>query len=63
MSIPVYFALFWLQSIFYVMAIVGTILTLRPKMLMLPYYFCMINAAVFFGVYHTMTSRRSMAWK
>jgi biofilm PGA synthesis N-glycosyltransferase PgaC len=58
-----YLALLWLQAIFYLLALAGTLFLLRPKTLMLPYYFCMINAAVFFGVYHTMTSRRSMAWK
>ena len=60
---PVYATLLWLQIAFYVLAITGALIPLRPKMLMLPYYFCMINAAVFFGVYHTMTSRRGMAWK
>ena len=62
-SSPLYLALFWLQALFYMLALAGVLFRLRPKSLMLPYYFCMINAAVFFGVYHTMTSRRSMAWK
>jgi hypothetical protein len=30
---------------------------------MLPFYFCMINVATFFGFYHALTERRSMAWK
>ncbi len=62
-SNPFYRALFVLQGIFYLFAVAGTLIRLRPKTLMLPYYFCMINTAVFFGVYHAMTSRRSMAWK
>lgn len=51
------------QVLFYVLSIVGALVRLRPKLLMLPYYFSMINAAVFLGVYHALTSRRSMAWK
>ena len=62
-SSPVYLALFWAQAVFYLFALAGTLFLLRPKTLMLPYYFCMINAAVFFGVYHAITSRRGMAWK
>ena len=55
--------LFWLQALFYLLAILGTKLPLKPKLLLLPYYFSMINAAVFFGLYHTLTSRRTMVWK
>jgi hypothetical protein len=36
---------------------------MRPKALMLPYYFCMINLATFFGFYHALTERRKLAWK
>src|SRR5258708_13716710 len=57
---PLYFVLFCGQLIFYLLAIVGAIWRLRPKMLGLPYYFCMINAAAFFGLYHPLTSPRTM---
>jgi cellulose synthase/poly-beta-1,6-N-acetylglucosamine synthase-like glycosyltransferase len=60
---PFYAALFVLQAVFYAMAILGTIFQMRPRTLLLPFYFCMINAATFFGVYHALTSRRRMAWK
>lgn len=60
---PLYRLLFIGQSIFYVFALLGTVVKLRPKAIMLPFYFCMINAATFFGVYHALTSRRKMAWK
>jgi len=63
LGVPLYRALFVLQAVFYALALAGTFARLRPKMLMLPYYFCMINAAVFFGVYHALTQRRGMAWK
>jgi biofilm PGA synthesis N-glycosyltransferase PgaC len=61
-SAPFYRALFFLQVMFYVLALAGMLFRLRPKSLMLPYYFCMINTAVFFGVYHALTSRRTMTW-
>lgn len=48
---------------FYMLAVAGTLGQLRPKSLRLPFYFCMINAATFFGLYHALTSRRKMAWK
>jgi cellulose synthase/poly-beta-1,6-N-acetylglucosamine synthase-like glycosyltransferase len=60
---PVYFALFCLQLGFYAFALVGIVGRLKPKVLMLPYYFCMINTAVFFGIYHALTNRRRMSWK
>ena len=60
---PWYTVLFCLQAMFYSMALLGTVFQLRPKTLLLPFYFCMINAATFFGLYHALTSRRRMAWK
>jgi len=62
-SSPFYSVLFWIQAAFYMLAIAGSVVRLRPKLLLLPYYFSMINAAFFFGLYHTLTSRRHMAWK
>lgn len=60
---PFYLAIFCAQLVFYVLAGLGTVLSLRPKILMLPFYFTMINAAAFLGFYHALTHRRSMAWK
>jgi cellulose synthase/poly-beta-1,6-N-acetylglucosamine synthase-like glycosyltransferase len=60
---PLYLGLFILQIAFYGMALMGTVCQMRPKMLLLPFYFCMINVATFFGLYHALTSRRAMAWK
>ena len=60
---PLYFALFCAQLAFYLLAALGTVLSLRPKILMLPFYFTMINAAAFLGFYHAVTQRRGMAWK
>ncbi|HLK17569.1 MAG TPA: glycosyltransferase family 2 protein [Bryobacteraceae bacterium] len=60
---PFYRAIFFGQLLFYALAAAGAIVRLRPRPLMLPYYFSMINAATFFGVYHALTARRRMAWK
>lgn len=60
---PVYVGLLFVQFAFYGIALLGTVWQLRPKMLLLPFYFCMINAATFFGLYYALTSRRAMAWK
>jgi len=60
---PFYLALFGLQIVFYGMALLGAVVQMRPRMLLLPFYFCMVNVATFFGFYHAFTSRRAMAWK
>jgi cellulose synthase/poly-beta-1,6-N-acetylglucosamine synthase-like glycosyltransferase len=58
-----YLAIFCGQLFFYLVAAAGSLLWLRPKVLMLPFYFCMINLATFFGFYHALTDRRTLAWK
>ncbi len=60
---PAYRALLGAQLLFYALAALGLTGRLRPRALRLPFYFCMVNSAAFFGVYHAMTRRRSMAWK
>ena len=63
LGLPLYVAILCAQLFFYALAAAGAIWRLRPKPLMLPYYFCMINVATFFGLYHALTDRRTMAWK
>jgi len=58
-----YRVLLGVQVMFYVLAALGLTGRLRPRALRLPFYFCMVNSAAFFGLYHAMTSRRTMAWK
>jgi cellulose synthase/poly-beta-1,6-N-acetylglucosamine synthase-like glycosyltransferase len=60
---PTYAALFYLQIAFYMLAVFGFTGRLRPRALTLPFYFCMVNVAAFFGLYHALTRRKSMAWK
>jgi cellulose synthase/poly-beta-1,6-N-acetylglucosamine synthase-like glycosyltransferase len=54
--------LFFAQAAFYALAAIGTFVPL-PKLLLLPYYFCMINVATFFGAYYAIVSLRKMSWK
>ncbi|HTS47306.1 MAG TPA: glycosyltransferase family 2 protein [Bryobacteraceae bacterium] len=60
---PFYRAILCAQALFYLLACWGSLWRLRPKILMLPFYFSMINAATFFGFYHALTRRRNMAWE
>ncbi len=60
---PLYQVLFAAQVIFYIAALIGSIIRLRPKLLMVPFYFSMINAAAFLGAYHAFTGLRRMRWK
>jgi len=63
LSSPLYVAILSAQLFFYALAAAGAIWRLRPKPLMLPYYFCMINVATFFGLYHALTDPPHHAWK
>ncbi|MGC2661643.1 MAG: glycosyltransferase family 2 protein, partial [Bryobacteraceae bacterium] len=63
LRLPFYQALLAAQICFYALAATGSFARLRPKFLMLPYYFSMINAAVFLGSYHAFTGLRTMRWK
>lgn len=59
---PFYLALLGLQGLFYLLAAAGALVDLRPRLLALPFYFTMINAAVFVGLYQVVFRRR-VAWK
>ena len=63
LSQPFYAVLAVAQGAFYVLALLGAVWRLRPKILRLPYYFTMINAAAFFGMYHAAIARRQLNWK
>ena len=56
---PLYRVTFALQLAFYALVLAGGLWQLRPKILRLPYYFCMINAAAFAGLYHALRGRPS----
>jgi glycosyltransferase involved in cell wall biosynthesis len=61
-SEPLYRVLLAAQLAFYALAALGGIWKLQPKPLRLPFYFCRVNAAAFFGVFHALTGRRRMSW-
>jgi cellulose synthase/poly-beta-1,6-N-acetylglucosamine synthase-like glycosyltransferase len=61
-----YMMLFWLQVAFYVMAIVGWVLqnrNIRIKLLFVPYYFSMMNYAVFMGFFRFIRGKQSAVWE
>jgi hypothetical protein len=60
---PFYRKLLVVQLTFYALVVLGALVRLRPKILRLPYYFCMINAAAFLGMYHALRGGRALAWK
>ena len=60
---PFYRTVFWAQLTFYGLVVLGALVRLKPKILRLPYYFCMINAAAFLGMYHALRGGRTLAWK
>lgn len=62
-GLPVYRILLLFQGVFYLLAAAGAAGRLKPRLLMLPYYFTMINAAMLVAAYHALTRRRTLAWK
>src|SRR5260370_7527634 len=51
---PVYRAVLVGQLVFYALALLGMVWPLRPKLLILPYYFSIINAPTFFSFSHAL---------
>jgi cellulose synthase/poly-beta-1,6-N-acetylglucosamine synthase-like glycosyltransferase len=48
------------QVVFYGLAVMGAMAGLKPKSLRLPYYFCMINSALFAWVYQALRHGRAI---
>jgi cellulose synthase/poly-beta-1,6-N-acetylglucosamine synthase-like glycosyltransferase len=48
------------QGLFYGLAVLGAVFSLKPKVLRLPYYFCMINSALFAWAYQAIRHRRAI---
>jgi len=63
LSYPLYQVLFAAQVVFYALSLLGCYVRLSPKLLMLPYYFSMINASAFLGCYYVLTGMKRMPWK
>src|SRR5262245_27716048 len=52
-----------LQLMFYVLVLANAFRPLTPKLLRLPFYFFMINAAAMIAIYQVAFARQRMAWK
>ncbi len=48
------------QVVFYGLAVLGAMVSLKPKVLRLPYYFCMINSALFAWLYQALRHGRAI---
>jgi len=55
---PFYTLMAWAQILFYALAILAAFFPLKPRFLRLPYYFCMINSALFAWVYYAVALRQ-----
>lgn len=61
-----YPTLFWLQLVFYLLAIIGWYLEnrqIRLKILFIPYYFLMMNYSVFLGLRRLIRKQQSVNWE
>ena len=63
LDVPLYRYIGSLQLAFYAAVALGAVVKLRPKVLRLPYYFCMINLAAFVGAYRVLVARGTLRWK
>jgi cellulose synthase/poly-beta-1,6-N-acetylglucosamine synthase-like glycosyltransferase len=63
---PMYLVTMIPQALIYVLAIAGALLRHSPigrsKPLYIPYFFCFVNAAAFFGILSIMRGRKLAAW-
>ena len=59
---PVYAVLLVAQLAFYALALGGAAFALRPRLLRLPYYFSMVNAALIVALFEHAVQRRPVTW-
>lgn len=63
---PVYFALVLLQLAFYLLALCGWVLQRRgpgPRVVYIPYYFCLVNLASLMGIIKCFSGALSPTWQ
>jgi hypothetical protein len=60
---PFYRILFAGQVAFYALALSGAAFALRPRLLRLPYYFSMVNAALIVALFERVVRRGPVAWR
>ncbi|MDD5746731.1 MAG: glycosyltransferase family 2 protein [Candidatus Omnitrophica bacterium] len=64
--VPLYRIFFLAQVVFYAAALAGMVLErrkIRVKALFIPYYFCMLNLASFFGFFSFLFGERKATWE
>nr|WP_290928132.1 hypothetical protein [Haliscomenobacter sp.] len=60
-----YVLLFILQLVFYLLALLGWVFErkkIKVKVLFIPYYFCMMNYAVFLGLLRLIKGKQTVLW-
>jgi cellulose synthase/poly-beta-1,6-N-acetylglucosamine synthase-like glycosyltransferase len=65
-ALSLYSWLFWLQILFYLAALAGWYLEdrqIRVKILFVPYYFAMMNLAVYWGFMRYLRGSQSVSWE
>lgn len=63
---PYFKYLLWCQIIFYAMALIGFLLEkqkLKFKAFFIPYYFCMMNYAMYLGFFRAIGGKQSVLWE
>lgn len=62
-----YFIFFWLQSIFYILALIGWLIDFatkkKPKLFSLPLYFCVLNFASLVAIFKVLLRKKEITWK
>ena len=61
-----FYTMFWLQCAFYIIALIGYWMerkNLRLKLLFVPYYFCLMNYAVYRGFFRYIRGSQSVLWE
>jgi poly-beta-1,6-N-acetyl-D-glucosamine synthase len=59
--LPLYYWTLWAQFVFYGLALVGALGRLRPRVLRLPFYFCMINASLLVWLYYRILKHNDVS--
>jgi cellulose synthase/poly-beta-1,6-N-acetylglucosamine synthase-like glycosyltransferase len=65
-SEPLYCTIFFVQLLFYTAAIAGWIFEnrrIRLKIFFVPYYFCLMNIAMYAGLFRLMRKKQSVLWE
>ena len=59
--LPLYHWTLWAQIVFYGLALAGVLGRLRPRVLRLPFYFCMINSSLLVWLYYRIAKHNDLS--